>query len=50
MQAFTALCSVFLLGLVAHAADVLFISSLTGAELSLVQNLPLTIEVINPSQ
>lgn len=49
MLAIASLCSILFFGWLGHATDVLFLSTLIGAELSLVQTLPLTFEIIDPA-
>lgn len=49
MLALVSLYSILFFAWLGHAADVLFLSTLTGAELSLAQNpLSLTVQVLNP--
>lgn len=50
MLALASLCSILFFGWLGHATQVLFLSTLTGAELSLVQDGSLTFEILSPSQ
>lgn len=49
MLALASLCSILFFGWLGHATDVLFLSTLTGAELPLIRG-TLTFEILSPSE
>ena len=49
MSAFTLLFTILFSSWICHGADVLFISTLTGAELSIAQDMSLKADILSPS-